>query len=474
MTVPVMAFISVLFAGCGPGSSTTNGNSNRTDTIHKIVNWVSLFKPTTTASQRQAVFAKLKSELRSVSSEKPANQRDSIANPVKYYLYHYFVDSLKIDKKFSVVDVQEYHCNCDDSLLWNLTAGIQTDSSGLSYPHPTPPPPKTKVSGDPFDALTRNDLIKDPKHPLSVLVPGARLNFPSGFRINNKSVIAIIDTGLDTALLEAGLKKSILVGRERGSRNLLTGSNPFSFSDDHVMRHGTAVTAIAMNSFYNESGSKQLPKILSLKALDSTGSGTLFDFICALSYAIQQHVSVINASMGYYGQPNEVLEKYLRKSTFDSIPVIAAAGNDTSEHMSPDCFNQLNAANLLNDPQHLFFPACNAFQKYKLDVISVTGFSSPGMPCYYQNYSNSFVTLAVMNQRVDTGCCNYSVPFIDKRIPVSGSSFATPVVTGKLAFRLSGRDRIIGVHNYLNVMGGVINAPPGGGAVTMSNNYITY
>jgi hypothetical protein len=169
-----------------------------------------------------------------------------------------------------------------------------------------------------------------------------------------------------------------------------------------------------------------------------------------------------------------VLEKYLRKSTFDSIPVIAAAGNDTSAHTSSACSNLLNSANLLNSPQHMFFPACNAFQKYNLDVIAVTGFSSPGMPCYYQNYSDAYVTLAVLNQRAETGCCNYSIKFIDSAMPVSGSSFATPVVTGKLAFRLVGRERVMGVHNYLNVMGGVINAPPGGGAVTMNNNYITY
>jgi hypothetical protein len=474
MAALLIAAIPVLFVSCGPGGSTTNGNGYRTDTIHKIVNWVTLFKPSTTGAQRQQIVEKLKNELRAVNSEKPANERDSIANPIKYYLYHYFVDTLKIDRKFSVVDVQEYHCNCDDSLLWNLTAGIQTDSSGLSYPSPTPPPPKTKVSGDPFDALTKNDLIKDPKHELSVLVPDARLGYPSGFSVNDKSVIAIIDTGIDTARLEEEVKKSILIDRERGSRNMISGTNRFLFSDDHIMRHGTAVTAIAMNAYFNESGSKQLPKILALKALDSTGSGTLFDFICALSYAIQQKVSAINASMGYYGERNEVLEKYLRKSTFDSIPVIAAAGNDTSSHNSPLCFNMLNGANLLDDPGHLFFPACNAYPKYNLDVISVTGFSAPGMPCYYQNYSNSFVTLAVMNQRADTGCCNYSVPFIDKRIPVSGSSFATPVVTGKLAFKLSGRPRIIGVPNYLNALGNVLNAPPAGSEVTMRNNYITY
>lgn len=476
MAALLMASIPVLFlaGGCQPGENTTNSNSGGTDTIHNIVNWVSLFKPTTTAAIRTATLEKLKEELRAVNSKEVPGERDSVANPIKYYLYHYFVDSLKLGREFSLVDVQEYHCNCDDSLLWNLTAGIRTDSSGLSYPNPTPPPSKTKVQGDPFDALTRNDPMKDPKQPLSVLVPGARLNFPAGYSVSQNSVIAIIDTGIDTVRLDERLKANVLTGREGGSRNMMTGHNPFTFRDDHVMRHGTAVTAVAMNSFYNESGSKQLPKILSLKALDSTGSGNLFDFICALSYAIQQRVSVINASMGYYGEPNEILEKYLRKSTSDSIPVIAAAGNDTSAHTSSDCFNQLNASNLLNNPGHLFFPACNAFEKYNLDVISVTGFSAPGMPCYYQNYSNAFVTLAVMNQRAETGCCNYSIPFIDNRIPVSGSSFATPVVSGKLAYRLSGRDRIIGVRNYLAVMGGVINAPPGGSQVTMNNNYITY
>jgi subtilisin family serine protease len=421
----LLAAVPALISGCwGKNGALDQQTGKQRDTIHKWVNWVSVFKPGTNAEQRQAVFIRLRNEIVSVNREKQLSPRDSIVNPVKYYLYHYIIDSLKLDRDFVITNIREYDCNCDDSLLWNITADIVTDSSGA-----------VKVSDD--------------------------------------AVIAIIDTGIDTAYLDEGVKKNIIYERKKGSRRFITGLDPANFSDNHVMRHGTAVASIAMNAYFKESGSKELPRILALKALDDTGSGTLFDFICALSYAIQQKATVINASMGYYGERNEALDTYLEKAMRDSIPLVAAAGNDTLEHKSPDCFHQLNANNLLNTG-HLFFPACNALDQRKFNVISVTGFSSPGMPCYYQNYSENYVTLGVLNDQQDSCDCYYTVPFIDQRIPVSGSSFATPVVSGKLAFRLSLAGRRFFVNEHLAVMGSVLNAPAASSNVTMQNRYINF
>ncbi len=470
----LLAAIPALISGCwGKNGALDQQTGNQRDTIHKWVNWVSVFKPGTNAEQRQAVFSRLRNEIISVNREKQLSPRDSIVNPVKYYLYHYIVDSLKLDRDFVITNIREYDCNCDDSLLWNITADIVTDSSGITVPSPKPPAPKTKVQGDPFEAFTNNDKVADPRNIPSPLLKGSRLRFPTAVKVSDDAVIAIIDTGIDTAYLDEGVKKNIIYERKKGSRRFITGLDPANFSDNHVMRHGTAVASIAMNAYFKESGSKELPRILALKALDDTGSGTLFDFICALSYAIQQKATVINASMGYYGERNEALDAYLEKAMRDSIPLVAAAGNDTLEHKSPDCFHQLNANNLLNTG-HLFFPACNALDQRKFNVISVTGFSSPGMPCYYQNYSENYVTLGVLNDQQDSCDCYYTVPFIDQRIPVSGSSFATPVVSGKLAFRLNLAGRRFLVDEHLAVMGSVLNAPAASSNVTMHNRYINF
>ena len=69
-------------------------------------------------------------------------------------------------------------------------------------------------------------------------------------------------------------------------------------------------------------------------------------------------------------------------------------------------------------------------------VISVTGLRQQDAPCYYQNFSSEYVTVGVINQIVDTNCCVFTLPFFKNNIALEGTSFATPVVSGRLAHAL--------------------------------------
>jgi hypothetical protein len=133
----------------------------------------------------------------------------------------------------------------------------------------------------------------------------------------------------------------------------------------------------------------------------------------------------------------------------------------------------INSANELK-PGHLFYPACSNNQEYFL-VISVTGFSSPGIPCFYQNYSREYVNLGVNNRFTDLNCCSYKLDFIANPFTLEGSSFATPVVSGQVAAEIMkmGKDRTANAYiRKLNVLSApVTGANP---QVTLNNNYIRY
>jgi subtilisin family serine protease len=248
--------------------------------------------------------------------------------------------------------------------------------------------------------------------------------------------------------------------------------------DGFSARHGTAVAAIALNSYYRSSDTTSLPKLMVVKVLNDEGAGTVFDLCCGLHYATRNHATVINASLGYFQSDasvneNEVLEYYLAKCRADSIPVIAAAGN-TGEIENRDllCMPNTTGSNRMS-ATNMFLPASYAQDPDKFSVISVTGLGKPGIPCYYQNFSEQFVTMGVLNMGAETNCCSYKLPFFFRA--VDGTSYAAPVVSGRLAFKIARLGHHSSLDQYLSEMN-VQRAPNAAGMLPAShaNQYITY
>ncbi len=67
-------------------------------------------------------------------------------------------------------------------------------------------------------------------------------------------------------------------------------------------------------------------------------------------------------------------------------------------------------------------------------VVSVTGMSSPEIPCHFQNFSDRYVSIGVLNKK--NSCCGFGLPFIDPTLVLEGSSFATPVISGQLGLKI--------------------------------------
>lgn len=442
------------------------------DSIKEWVNWVGVFKTTTSEAARNNFMDTLRQELLIVRSDYPVPASDSLSKPFAYHLSRSLQDN--VHGPFQILNVSIHACNCPDTLLWNITADLYrgTDTTGPSTPT-APKPGGGNVSGGLIETVVLNETLSNPTASSGFIDAGATINFPMGFR-RGRTVLAIIDTGIDSLLFDESVRRDLFWNGPSGSQNLLTGANVNDYKDDHPVRHGSSVAALAMNAYYRESNNTQLPQLMILKAADSLGHGNLFEYACALAYAIRNKATVINSSMGFIGDENSLIEYYAAWAKRDSIPIVAAAGNADNAHAEPLCRQDIDPANRLQ-PGRMFYPAVLARNMLRFSVISVAGVSQPGLSCYYQNYSPDYVTLGVMNQLAEPNCCAYRLPFIAEQRAIEGSSFATPVVAGRITFQIGAQGKRPGVSEYLSMMGGVISAPVRDvGPVTVNNQYIVY
>ena len=450
-----------------------------TKLVKNWINWNGMFKEKVDSVKQRVVLNKMKSQISALSPNSVDGVKSEKGKLTKYLQNYINNEAKKKGINPSAILVKTIivkYCSNNDPLLWNVTADVEfrrTDTADGSTI--TVPPPKSKtIPGGSLAILDQNKMLAIHFDRINTIVPDSVLMFPSS-SIDDSAVIAVLDTGIDTTLFVKGMRSEILWNGPDGSKNLLYGADQTKYMDDYDSRHGTSVASIALNSFYQASDSTKIPKLMVVKVMNSRGEGSVFELCCGLSYAADNNATVINTSMGYYGTSDAVLNYYAEKCHSKSIPIIAAAGNDTLERVQDqECTESINDRNRLKDPDHLFYPGCLASDS-KYSVISVTGFKIPGVPCYYQNFSKDYVTMGVMNEKTEDLCCKYQLPFINSLLALEGSSFATPVVSGKLAFNISRLGRRINIDDYVRMMQ-IVNAPSTSSRppVTQANQYITY
>lgn len=416
------------------------GSGPRTNHVSSWLNWNYIFKEGTDSNARRLTIENITQQVRNVSSN-TGQQRPGIAvynrdsligvSPLTVYLSDYLRRVINKRNGFSLDSVQVQFCSCHDSLLWNLTANLNIGGSGQSAPV-SPPPPGPHASGDAIALADKNSSLSSPASANSILT-AHRVSFDEQTPITDAVVLGIIDTGIDTALFAPAIYSKLFASDGSGTVNFVSYAPVTGFRDDDAVRHGSAVAAIALNAFYAESvkaGKPALPRLMVLKALDSTGSGSTFTVGCALSYAIRHNVNLINASLGYWKTQDNVINHYLQLSAQHFIPVVAAAGNTPGEHSEGLCSDEINRHNRLRRC-NLFFPASQSIDS-QYCIVSVTGLSNPWRSCRYQNFSSKYVSVGVVNNI----CCGFSLPFIDSLHLLDGSSFATPVISGELGFKI--------------------------------------
>lgn len=200
-----------------------------------------------------------------------------------------------------------------------------------------------------------------------------------------KGAVGVIDSGVDRASLGPALSEE---------RSFAAG-HPF------VGAHGTLVATIA---------SAEGARIYSANVFVSDQSGqaaaSADTLAAAIDWLVSEHVPVINLSLA--GPPNAVLARELVLAQSKGVLIVAAAGND-GPAAPPD------------------YPAA-----YN-EVIAVTAIDGANNVYRYAN-RGSYIMFAARGVDVDT----HRGPPESPR--VSGTSYAAPVVAGRLAARAGSSD----------------------------------
>ena len=242
-------------------------------------------------------------------------------------------------------------------------------------------------------------------------------------------VIAIIDTGVDWD--HPDLDDNIWTNSDEIPNNGIDDDNNGYIDDirgwDYINNdndpnddnsHGTHVAGIAAAEGNNGIGMIGIAfeaKIMCLKVLQSSGTGNSVDLADAIDYAAQNGATVINMSLGSYGESLAVKDA-LEVAYSTSFPV-AAAGNDA---LSIEAYPLI--------PKFPMFPACYSFvigteaQNASFSNFDPSGpiESAYGIEGY--NYEVKAPGVGILSSFPNGGYHN-----------LNGTSMASPIVAGAVA-----------------------------------------
>lgn len=139
---------------------------------------------------------------------------------------------------------------------------------------------------------------------------------------SNDIIVAVVDTGVD--IEHPDLKDRLM----KGYNVIDPKSEPY---DD--VGHGTHVAGIISAKVNNNEGIAGMMwggKLLPVKALDSSGTGTTYSVAKGIIWATDQGAKVINLSLGNYADA-QFLHEAIRYAFDRDVVLIAATGNDNTE-----------------------------------------------------------------------------------------------------------------------------------------------
>lgn len=243
------------------------------------------------------------------------------------------------------------------------------------------------------------------------------INAPAAWEISTGStnmVVADIDTGIDythpdlKANVWTNLDTTDACLNQHGYNFVAKDCDP---ADDQGHGTHTAGTLGAVgNNGVGVVGVNWNVKIMALKFLDSSGTGTNAGAIAALQYAVGKGVKVSNNSWGGGGYD---------QSMYNAIKAAGAAG-----HLFVAAAGNGNWAGIAqNNDKTPFYPA-----SYNLDnIISVTAIDSSDRKASFANYGATSVDLGAPGVSILSTVPNKSYA------SYSGTSMATPHVAGSAA-----------------------------------------
>ncbi len=193
-------------------------------------------------------------------------------------------------------------------------------------------------------------------------------------------------------------------------------------TDDHG--HGTHVGGIIASAAEVENEIRVMPlKIAGYEKIagDDVFTADLFAVLCAMEYAIDREVAVMNMSLGYYAEsPNEQLKQLTRLAAQEDVLIVTSAGNDS---LNVDCCRHW--------PSSLSVENGHVISVASLDTI-VSLSNSPGLLARYSNYGND-IDLAAPGYSVNSADAGNWSTSSAGLITKSGTSMAAAVISRQAA-----------------------------------------
>lgn len=378
------------------------------------------------------------------------------------------------------------HCDTDVILLYQdtLLSHLQSQTVGSPGGQPSPGP-----SGGNGPALYspnyRTSNHDSTRGTFATLPKGFDTSYtwpkpiPSGVL-----TVAVFDSGLDSA--GAGVVATVGGSCFDAPGGMSTAhgwnfvNNNANTQDDMADKHGTKVTKLILNQVRKYGGAATANgsinvDILPVKIFDSNGQGTLFATLCALAYVSGTGAKIVNASFGFYHYADNdtasslkaekmlgsFISQYLNSA---GMLLVAAAGND--DPAEDAIFNSMSHGTAYRYlDSNRFYPA--VFAKTYPNIIAVTTVSNRTQkPSPLENASNRSVDIGT---QCDIIAPDGSYVFIDpitrpQQTPngylvptITGSSFAAPIVTGRIAAFYSKLTNKTDKHSIIPAMNTTLN-----------------
>ncbi|TVP42968.1 MAG: hypothetical protein EA341_18890 [Mongoliibacter sp.] len=365
----------------------------------------------------------------SYQNEKIAhNLRDSVES----YIYSKFPDAVKVVCNDCINLVELYRAENIENYLADILGFFSDGHGEIKTARPIN---VAGTTGDGSLAVSLNYLFEVDQE-----AQGAGRNSLdlSNYTDRKKLIIATLDSGLDTDFFPKDyLKKVETLGNCYSENSLgwnFTGSDfNDNFLDETDSKHGTVVNLYMLEELI--AAKSAIPEFLPIKVLDKENKGSLFSLLCGLHFAKSQKADLINLSLGFYdnmeypGFPGEKhpIMGHLTRGFLDGqqMLMVAAAGN------------VVEGGQERNLEKNWFYPGVLSHMGEKLpsNVITVTTVGNDRQSVSLrQNYSNKYVDAAIQAD-AEYG---FRVPFVNTQNYqnlIAGSSFATAIMTGKIAVR---------------------------------------
>ena len=248
---------------------------------------------------------------------------------------------------------------------------------------------------------------------------------------NANVIIAVVDTGVDAT--HPDLNGKITTGANAGYNFVANNTNT---TDDHS--HGTFVSGIAAansNNAQGMAGACWACKIMPVKVLDSTGSGSSFNVAQGIDWARTHGADVINLSLGGGGTAS--LQTAVDNAWNAGVIVVAATGNDNGPVLYPAAYS---------------------------NSIAVGAVDQSGARSSFSNFGPEIDIVAPGNNVLGTLCnCNGNSGGYGTG---GGTSFSTPYVSGVVGLLIAS-----GITDKTEIRNRLLNTATDVGAAGFDNLY---